>query len=360
MLKFFAKYKQLITEIAILILVIYFANYLNQNNRKDIWEFQQADIYFEVKSAQQINNGENPYTTILKGNLLNNNPDQKYSTLFPLYYYYLAYLDKTTGSDFEGIMDLHREIVYVAQIVAAVFIYLIFRRENKPWIGLLAATFFVFNRWTLANIADAKHDVIAIAALMISMYLFVSKNKSHLYLAAFFYGISMGLKHIGLFISPIFLLPVLYKRLNFKETLLYAFAFLLPSIGVGLPLILNSINGFFYSIMFSFTRAPFYEDGEYVYESLVLYDVGVKNNNVFFYILPRIPLVFFSLFSTVLVLLKKVPIFVYCFAALFIFVAFNPILFDQYFTWITPFIFLAVLENKVFISQRKEGENNVL
>ncbi len=336
-----------IFEVVVFLLVINFAVFLNKSNRQEIWEFDESDIQFEIFSARQLSSGENPYSKILKGNLLIND---KYPTLFPLYYQYLALLDNIGGNYFENTIDMHRQVIFASQVIGAIAIYLIFRREKRYFVGALAAAFFVFNKWTLANVMDAKQDIIAIAALMIALYFFTSKNKKGLYAAAFFYGISMGIKHLGIFVSPIFLIPIIYKKINFRETLVYALLFLVPTIFISLPIILDSPDGFFYSIMFSFTRIPTYKDGKYVYDSLVLYNVGVENNNIFYYMLPRIPLVIFIGLNSILVLMKKIPIFVYCLASIFIFVALNPTLIDQYFTWITPFVFLTMLENKVFTS----------
>jgi hypothetical protein len=109
--------------------------------------------------------------------------------------------------------------------------------------------------------------------------------------------------------------------------------------------IFKNIPAFFYSMLFSFTREPSKLNTEFGYqELLVLYGANVKNNGVFFYLLPRLPLVFFTLINTSLLLLKKIPPMLYCFTSLIIFIAFNPVLFAQYFTWISPLIFLEALD----------------
>lgn len=342
------EHKFIFVEILVLILVINLAGYLNKSNRLDIWEFDGSDTQFEVLAARQINNGGNPYKEILDKDLLNND---KYATLLPLYYQYLGLLDRVAQGNFEEIMDIHRDVLFIAQIVGAIAIYLIFKREDKPFVGIVAGTFWIFNRWTLANVMYAKQDIIAIAAMLVSLYFFTNKKTWGYYLAALFFGISLGIKHIGVFISPIFLLPIVYKKLKFREILVYAFLLLIPTFLIGLPIILDSVLGFFYSIMFSFTRAPNHTgDGKYVYHSLVLYEVGVKNNNIIYYVLPRLPLVIFTFSSTILMLLKKIPIFAYCLIGVFVFVALNPTLLEQYFTWIAPLVFLTMIENKVFIS----------
>jgi hypothetical protein len=110
-------------------------------------------------------------------------------------------------------------------------------------------------------------------------------------------------------------------------------------------------------MLFSFTRESSKLNTEFGYQKLlVLYDIGVKNNNILYYLLPRLPLVLFTFLNTALLLTKKLPILLYPFTSLFIFIAFNPVLFSQYFTWIAPLIFLPIINLKLSTNEIKEAK----
>ena len=182
---------------------------------------------------------------------------------------------------------------------------------------------------------------------MLFFYFYLSGNKKHKVVSFLFYGLSVGFKHIGIFIAPILLMPYLNKEMNFKDLIKGVLLFLIPTVIVGLALILNNTQAFAFSMLFSFTRESSKLNTEFGYQNLlVLYDVGVKNNSIIFYLLPRLPLVVFSGLNVGLLLMKRILPLTYCFTALFIFIAFNPVLFSQYFTWISPLIFLQVLHYK--------------
>jgi hypothetical protein len=259
-----------------------------------------------------------------------------------MYYYYLAVVSSAAGNQFTVFIDYFRSQLYFAEFLAGVMIYLIFRKNNNRFLGLIAGSFFMLNRWMIANLRDTKQDVIAILFLMAALYLLTSANKK-LKLASFLMlGLSIGIKHIGIFTTPVFLLPFINKDLKLKDLIPAGLLFLLPTVGFGLPVILNNPQAFAYSMLFSFTRAPAGKLSDFGFDKLlVLYDVGVKNNNIFFYFLPRLPLVIFSVANFALLITKKIPMYLYCFSSLFVFIAFNPVLFQQYFVWISPFVFLA-------------------
>lgn len=340
---FFTKTRiEIILTSLVLILVGWLLFVVNESNKVIILENYDRDINFEYFQAKQIGSGENPYERIESGNLLWND---KYATLFPLYYYFLHFIDNLSENNFDIFLQNFRHIVYTAEIISALAVYLIFRAKEKRYLGFVAGTFLLFNRWSISNVGSAKQDFIAIAFMLFAFYLFQTFEKKKLYWAYLLFGISIGIKHIGIFISPVFLLPLLDRKFSVKERLFLVILFLIPTIGVGLPIILDKPTAFFYSMLFSFTRIPSITNGDFGYSNLlVLYDVGVKNNSIMFYLLPRLPLVIFSLLNFFALVFKKISIFGFSLASLFIFTAFNPVLFDQYFTWIVPFIFLATLD----------------
>jgi hypothetical protein len=341
----FFRSKTLFLEILIAILVIFVANTVRMSNYKQTWEFEKSDLFYEYSSGIETGAGYNPYKKILDGDLLIN---RKYATLFPLYYLFLFAVTIYSNFSFEKFLVNYRELLFGAQLVAALFIYLIFRRENKRIAGVTASLFFIFNRWSINVLSDGKQDFFALAFLMGSLYFFKSKR----YLSFLLYGFSLGIKHLGIFIAPFYLLPVIQKK-KIQKSDLYCYALLLiPTLLPSIYYIFDNAKSFIYSMAFSFTRKSATTSIPSGYEKLlILYDIGVKNNTVFFYIVPRLPLVISYLLSFASLFFKKITGSQYLLLTYFFFVSFNPVLFDQYITWITPFVLFPLIDiegNKVY------------
>lgn len=327
--------KKILVEVIVAIAVVYLAWVVKEANAKKHWEFDNSDLIHEYNSALLVGSGQNPYSKILEGDLLIN---RKYATLFPLYYYLVNLVQIASDFRLEIFLDNFRTILFIAQIVAALYIYLFFRKENMKVVGLLAAAFFIFNRWSINVMSDAKQDFIAIAFLTVSLYYL--KNKP--VLAYLLYGFSLGVKHLGIFVLPIYLLPLFETKKITKDLLLRLSLIALPIVLPSIYFMLDNFKAFAYSMAFSFTRKTATTSTPSGYENLlILYDIGVKNNTVFFYILPRLPLVIFSLLNFFVLVTKRIRPSLYLLTSFFIFIAFNPVLFDQYLTWLTPILFVS-------------------
>ncbi len=331
-------YLGIILEAALLILIFKLAMVVNMSNYKLVWEFDRADIKQEYLASVDITSGRNPYNKILDGDLLIN---RKYTTLFPLYYYFLALIIYYSNYVFEAFMGNYRLVLFFFEAISFLFIYLYFRRVNLKLLGILAASFFILNRWTIDLMADAKQDIVAIAFIVVSLYFFKTKIK----LSYLLYGISLGIKHLGIFILPVYFTPIIYKTRSLKMFLLDLSLIISPILVPSIPFLLDNLKSFVFSIVFSITRKPATTSVPFGYDKvLVFYNVGVKNNKVIYYLVPRIPLVIFSSINLILLFLKKVPVNFYVSSSIFIFIAFNPVLFDQYLTWVTPFFFFAIAD----------------
>ncbi len=325
----------LLIEITLLILVIFLASVVRTANYKQTWEFERSDLFYEYSSSIETGAGYNPYKKILDGDLLIN---RKYATLFPLYYFFLFGITIYSNFNFEKFLFNYREILFIAQIIGAFFIYLIFRRENKKFVGFIAATFFIFNRWSINVLSDGKQDFLALAFLLGSLYFFRSRSK----ISYFLYGISLGMKHLGIFILPLYLVPLFFEKKLKKESIINLALLGAPILIPSVYYMFDNFKSFAYSMAFSFTRKSATTSIPSGYEKLlILYNVGVKNNTVFFYMIPRLPLVIFYFLNVAGLFFKKLTPSQYLLGTFFIFVAFNPVLFDQYITWITPFVFMS-------------------
>jgi len=315
------------------------ANYVKPIQLRD-----NDDISYEFDQANQILDGSNPYERVLKGNLLVN---KKYATLFPLYYYFLATVSNFSNQIFKDFIKNYWYIIQAVHFLTAYLIFLYFRRENKGWLGLLAVAVFLLNRWTVNNTMVLKQDVISVMFLLLAVYILPKFPR----LSFLTYGISIGIKHLSIFAFPIFVLYILKMKLKIKQVLILVAIFLIPIIIPSLPFLYSNPKAFFYSLMFSTTRAPISVGTTNFtgFEKLL-----VNYNNLgstfaaFYLLLPRLPLLVLIFSSVILVFTKKIKFMAYLPVVYLIFTGLNPVYFVQYSMWITPFILFPNLEDYVF------------
>jgi hypothetical protein len=300
----------------------------------------QNDIYFEYEAAKELQKGGNPYNRILEGNMIEND---KYATQLPLYFYTLSYIRQMSGNGFEEFLENFRVIVFWSHVVGGVMIYLLFREANKKLYGYCASLFFLFNVWSLNSFLNLKQDLPAIALLLLS-YFFFRKSKFR-WLSYILYGLSLGIKHIGVFIAPMYLMPLIHKQDSYKKfginVLLLFLTIFIPSAS----LFFDNPASFINSMLFSLTRTPLDSEITFGYNKLLTtYNPSFNTGTLYQQLLPRLPLLISSLLCFLLLVLKRIPISMYLFLSVLVFATFNPIIFPQYFTWVTPLASICILD----------------
>lgn len=327
--------RRLIVEVLTILIIIGLTIFVNNSNIRESDALLKEDIYYEFHQSLTTITGGNPYNKILEGNLLEN---KKYATLFPHYYYFLGTIITFSDYRFTPFIANYQHILQLFQILGVTFLYLIFRRRNQKFLGILAITFFVFNRWSLNSIAILKQDIVAITLLLASLYSFdTDKNKSYI-----LYALSLGIKHLGIFICPLYILPIILeknKRLKIQHSLVFLATLLIPTF----PFLLENLKSFCLSMLFSFTRKPASACGVNPsgFDNLLIRYGSLGNTfEMFFLILPRLPLITILSTNIGLFAWNKIGRYQYLLTTFIIFAAVNPVYFDQYLLWITPFVFL--------------------
>jgi hypothetical protein len=328
---------ELIAEISIIMLVFFLVFIVNKSNYAIPNSMARTDLGNEWAQAKDMQKGKNPYEKILTGNLIENN---KYSTLFPFYYYFLMVVSLPSGIRFDPFIENYRVVIQVFEYGAFLFLYLIFRQRNQKLLGLFLASFYIFNRWTVLSISTLKQDVIAQSFLLASFYFLDKKIR----LAYLLYGVSLGIKHLGIFVMPVFLAPLIFGKRNIKDFLIDFSLLLSPVVLPAIYFLIVNFKAFIYSMIFSFTRKPASSCGATPtgYEKLLVnYNNMGKGFAMFYLTLPRLPLVLFTVFNTILFFIKKIKVTTYLLMAYIIFAALNPVYFEQYITWVIPFAILV-------------------
>ena len=209
------------------------------------------DVYYGWVEGQRLQKGENPYARVLTGNLRDND---KYATYFPVFYYG-SYLTIVAGLDtYEEWIAFWRVIFLLANLgIAGVLFYLPFRRKIWP-LALFGPAFWLFNRWTLHVTRIAQIDFLAILPLIISVALFPRRR----ILALLLLGLSIGIKQIGIFLVPLYLIWIWRETAQGKLKATLIAGALIASIPVltSLPFLIWNPEALVISVVFDALRNP--------------------------------------------------------------------------------------------------------
>ena len=332
----FKQKKLLIIEAATIVLVLCLLYIVDKGNfRPSSFYFDSEDIYYEYQAAKELYHKANPYQRILQSNMIEND---KYATLLPLYYYFLVFVRVFSHNEFDNFISNMRWVLFAFQSLGGLLLYLMYRRENKKLLGFAVAAIYLFNSWTLETFLLLKQDLVSIALLLASLYFLGKKSR----LSYFLYGLSLGIKHIGVFALPLFLIPLIYKERTLREFIGDLIALGVPIILPAVPFLLADAPSFLRSMLFSFTRDSSGSIVRFGYERLLVnYSDSGLNGEPAELFLPRIPLAVATLVNFLLLVTKRMPKIYFVLTGILIFAVFNPVVFNQYIAWLPPLIFAA-------------------
>lgn len=348
MIKINEKNTSIMVEILSVFLFLFIGYVLFLNNLQGLNRLNGSDVHYGFQRGVTILQGGNPYNEFNMSSMLD---QEKVPGFFPLYFYFMAAVTKISNSSFVLFIDNLRLLVFFCYSSLGLLIYSLLRKQSKM-LATMGMILFMFNRWTLG--LGLKQDTYVLFILLTSMIL-LHKDK-YKYLSFLLFGIATAIKHITVFAFPVYFMSIAWplfeslrnkNRKNILEELKKAIVSFLIILA---PILLPSIyfiqrtpDRFFYSLMFNVTRTSEEAKRSGFDNLLVLYNQDANNSN-FYYMLPRIPMVVALTLALYLLFTKKVGYYKYCAIAYFIFIAFNPTLFNQYFVWFTVFFPLSFLK----------------
>ena len=336
-----ARYKFEIVLVVLCILAVFaksvfLANYLGER-----------DIYYQHVEALKIKDGVNPYERILGQDLRLN---KKYPTFLPFSYLAIIGLSSLVGYDFGAFTFALRFLTLLADFLMAFVLLRVGQKRHLPYLGLAAAAFWLFSRWSIYNFAQARLDGIAISLAVLAVYLYHQNSRFWPFLVM---SLSLGVKQLGVFILPLFFFDSLRSRKWFALLGRLLLLFSVPIV-FSLPFFFKNPEGFLYSLGFSFTRFPetsnigfgwdliTRELGNYLLPKLGL--VGTFRGMMLYYVLPRFPLFILFFLLMTFAYLEKWGKYLVALVGMLLFLSLNPVIFSQYFAWVIPFVLIAGLE----------------
>jgi Gpi18-like mannosyltransferase len=333
----------LVASFCVVMLLIYFAREINISIPKP--DLVDQDIYYSYVEGKRLVDGENPYARILDGDMRKN---RKYATYFPVFYE-LSFLSQKMGlSLYEPWIVFWQDVFMVFEFGIALLLYITLARNRFEWIGVFAATFWVFNRWTLRVIRLANLDFIPVFFLLLSLVIF-SKNK---WWGLFLLSLSLGFKQVAIFLAPLYLIWVWRQAAKdrVKTTLLAGLVIVSVPLISALPFLIFNARGFVMSVMFSATRSTTFGLGV---DSLDVI-AGWDGFSARFVMLALIGVVYFF------ALRGRGGYFFNSFLVMTIFLDFNTVLYSQYPCWAVPLLPLVFLELRDGYGNRQDHGDRAL
>ena len=296
------------------------------------FDLEQQDIFAVFGEGDRLQHGENPYEQILSPNV-----DMKWNrtiaTYFPVFYY-LSWFSQEIGlEDYVQWLGFWRVIFLVFNLgIAYILFYVPYHRYNSLTLAIFSALFWLFSRWTLHITMIYHIEFIAIFFLLLSLTL-LPKNAR---LSFLFFGASLAVKQIAIFMIPLYLIWAWQLSKNKEQTIknFGTLSFLMASIPflVSLPFLIWNLEGFVKSVLISATRVSESHFGVPSFDMLI----GLSG------IPAKLPMLGMMIIVFILAWKQKICYYVSALLIMIVFVDFNSVLFRQYMVWIVPLIPLAI------------------
>jgi uncharacterized membrane protein len=300
-------------------------------------ESGQPDIYYVWRDGGRLATGENPYDSILTGNMRQN---RKYPTYFPLLYLLVAGAHRLGVVEFHDWLRLWRPLVMLSHLGIGILLLVGCWRSGHPVLGIFAALFWGLNRWTLYVVKVAHVDFSAILFLIASLLLFDSMRRTSFVL----FGLSLAFKQIAVFIAPLYLIWVWRDAQESGKQIWVtagsaAWMALVPTL-VSLPFFVWNAEAFVRSVLFSATRDP----DSHVPAFSIDAKLGLVGP------VGRLPMVLIMSLAYVATIRGEIGRYLGVLLILATFVDFNTVFYLQYMAWLVPFIVLAALDRRPWVN----------
>ena len=303
------------------------------------------DTYYTWVEGNRILEGENPYSRIHTGNMQEN---RKYATYFPLFYE-LSALSVLLGLDTLSSWSIFwRTIISIFHLEISILIYVVFIKRGYTLLGLFSALFWIFYRWPLYDLRFANIESIPIFFLIVSILLF----DQHPRFSLFMYSLSLAIKQIGIFLLPLFIIWILKNRRrdSIKSTLISVGLIASGPLISSIPFLFWDLSGFVKSIWFSVTRQAASHMAAPSIDTLFHWESFVG----------RLPMLTLLALFFILAWKTKIGKFSSAFIVMTVFIGYNPVLFLQYFTWMSVLVPLILLDYLPDKNSKSAPKSNLL
>jgi hypothetical protein len=291
---------------------------------------ETQDIYYSWLEGKRIVDGENPYARILDGNMRDND---KYATYFPAFYEFSAFSQLLGLREFSNWFQFWRLIFYACDLAIAFVLYYLLSKRDLDWLGLFAAAFWLFNRWSIKIIEIGHLDFVTLLLVLVSLALLPRRK----WLAFILFGFALAIKQIPVFLTPLYLIWAWHDAPIKKWCATLVAGLLIASVPVitSLPFLIWNAEGFIKSVLFSATR-----DAIDQFNFMPSIDAYLDLRGLS----ARLPMLAIMLFAYWVYFKKQVGIFTACLLIMMTFTLYNSVLFIHYMAYPVVFVPLVMCD----------------
>lgn len=318
----------LIASFFVFLLLVVLAREVNQAIPEPVFENQ--DIYYSYLEGRRLREGKNPYARVLEGDMLEN---QKYATYFPVFYE-LSFVSQNLGLKQSFAWIAFWKVIFVIfEFAVGFLLYAALAQRRLEWLGVFAAGFWLFNRWTLKVVEMSNLDFIPIFFMLLSLLLF----PRHKWWALFLFSLSLGFKQIAIFMAPLYLIWIwraATEQTRWRDLALATLLIVSVPLVSGIPFLFWNAEGFIKSIVFSATR---YGSNQFDIPSLdqIMGWQGVSARLVMLALMGAVYVAVWRGYG------KK---YFAAFLVMTVFLDYNAVLYSQYPAWVAPLVPLVLLD----------------
>ena len=315
-------------------------------NRDGKFDLEEQDIKALFSDANRLQQGINPYSRVLEldSDIIWN---QAFATYLPTFYLIASLTQEIGLEDFIQWLGFWRVIFLVANLAIAYLLFFIpYHRYNSILFAIIAALFWLFNRWTLHMTMIYQIDFIAIFFMLFSLVTW----PRHKILSLLAFGFSLSVKHIAIFMIPLYIIWIWQSVENKSIKQFLQLNLVMGSIplSVSAPFLIWNAKGFVKSIFVSATRISESHFGAPAIDTLL----GLSG------IPAKLPMLILMALIFLAAWFKKISHNTAALFILLIFVDFNSVLFRQYMTWAFPIMPLVICET--FLTTHRTKNSSTL
>ncbi|MEO8377408.1 MAG: hypothetical protein ABI579_07030 [Candidatus Sumerlaeota bacterium] len=334
--------KLLVTVLAITIPFLLLLPLLEDYARHNL---TQSDIRQIYKEGLRIRDHDNPYARIVEQPM----GDNDYPTYLPGFYLLAAATKNIAGQSFQDWLTFWRAVFFACHLGIGWVIFFRLWRHNSLTLGVVGASFWWFNRWSLMVLRIAHLEPLAILLLVLSLVIM----RRHFMLACLLFGASLAVKQIAVFMLPVYLLWAWRldddPRRRVKNTIIAATCCLAIPILTSWYFMAQNPWGFVRSLLYSVTRkgeANVGNSGDFEIPSidmLLRFDDRLENTIIapFRRVIAKVFLFGLMALSYRLAYRRQLRPFALSLIILAVFCDFHSVFFPQYVVWplaILPFV----------------------
>lgn len=286
------------------------------------------DIYYYWRRGGRIAQGINPYACAVDDTCANHKTPQH----LPLFYLLSAATHKlglATYGDWIAVWQPSFLAFYLAT-TGITFTFLYYRGQHV--LAFFSAFFWLFNRWSLYVVRVGHLDFMALFFLVLSIVLLKRYRRT----AFLLLGVSLALKQVAIFLVPLYLIYVWYHAPARRRVALVSALLLIASVPVltSLPFLIDNPQAMALALLFAATRSTEADLGAPGLAQILQVDSSFGT----LFMLFLMGLVYVVTYR------KQLSVTVGALLIFMTFLAFNNVLFHQYFVWVMPFVPLAASE----------------